>query len=267
MEQSFFALFRKHVNDNLGLIIALLSAVFAGWSAYEAYAARNDAIASLKIAQRSYIDVQEHTVTWSKAMLSTGEPILQYSHTVTVYGNSPAFQVKETSICSLGAESLFERPKGLTLDDLQFVQVRELPTRQRLPAEIIPGSKHSSDVACSYLPNKTKFPGALVYGVVNYEDLFGDKHQKHFCYYNRMLEPKTIYNAAIAAAHPRPEAGIEAEKHLLEDETHLIACDIFNDEVSGEAANKLNLVEAPNTPDSTPSQTSSPAPSQAPAPK
>lgn len=262
-EPGIFALFRKHVNDNLGLIIAFLSALFAGVSGWEAYRTRLDALASLKIAQRSYIDVQEHTVSFANAWQASGERVLQYNHMVTVYGNSPAFQVFETSICRLG---LWANPHQLTLDDLQFRQSFKLPLpfSQRLPAEIVPGSKHTSGVGCYFQAPKTKSPGVnqsdmgvLVYGVINYEDIFGDKHQKHFCYYNISLEPEAVDNYELGVdkiRHKWPEDEIEAGKHL-------IACDIFNDDVSGEAITKVSLAEAPNQ------VYPSPAPSQAPAPK
>jgi|SRR5579864_102647 len=86
----YFARHRKNVNENLGLIIALLAAAFAGWSGYEAHKARKDALEGLKIAQRAYLDVRGHRADF----FGVGNPpLIRYTHTLAVYGSSPAFQI------------------------------------------------------------------------------------------------------------------------------------------------------------------------------
>ena len=265
----YFARHRKHVNENLGLIIALLAAAFAGWSGYEAHATRNDALAALKIAQRSYVDVQDHTVSFTGArMMRTGKTLLQYKHTVTVYGNSPAFEVEETSVCRLG---VFADPRpGITFDDFQLLQSFDLPFLQRLPAEIIPGSRHSSSVTCNYPEggaNRKTNMGALVYGIINYVDIFGDKHQKHFCYLNMFLEPEAVDDTRGLAVDNTGKILQQSPgypNHWRQDDVeagkHLIACKIWNDEVSGEAANKINL-KIPFIPQSDSPKSPTPVPS------
>jgi hypothetical protein len=216
----YFSRHRKTVNENLGLIIALLAAAFAGWSGWEAHEARKDALLSLKIAQRSYVDVQDHQVDWPGARWATGEAVLRYQHAVTVYGSTPAFQVRESTTCRLGIAA---RYKGqITMGDLTPGTFIGGPLSEQLPDEIIPSSKYSSKILCELAPTKAigGDQGVIVYGVINYEDIFREKHYKHFCYYNYSLVPEVLVNPKEASKWGADTA--EAGKHL-------IACPIYND--------------------------------------
>src|SRR5262245_23680630 len=98
-DQAKQPLWRKHFNENLGLIIALLAAAFAGWSGWEAYRARIDALLALKIAQRSYVEIKDVKSVVSWHGYADGSPRIDYSFVVKAYANSPAFQVRQLVAC------------------------------------------------------------------------------------------------------------------------------------------------------------------------
>lgn len=181
---------REHVSPNLKLIIALFAAAFAGWAAYDAQETRKDALAGLKISQRSYVGVRNHQVGYSD-LPHGGEKRISYRHTLAAYGASPAFQVSEDVTCVTGSES---KLKGRlpAEDDLAFFRsIREQPATKRPgphhefrseePDELPPGGSYkTSGYLCDPLPagaGQTR-SGTVAFGKVTYKDIFGETHYK-----------------------------------------------------------------------------------------
>jgi hypothetical protein len=164
---------RKHFNENIGLILTGIAAIAAALAWNEARLTRkgahDDAMLSIKIAQRSYVDVQEHYIDWGGVSVApTGEQVLESHHTVTVYGNSPAFQITETSNCKLGInQTIFQKGKDITADDLKPSPSR-MPSAEWhvsgcLPDEIVPGTKYPSKGLCD--SQEIKNPEGRLYTV------------------------------------------------------------------------------------------------------
>jgi hypothetical protein len=200
----YLARHRKNINENLSLIIALLATAFAGWSGYEAYRARLDALYGLKIAQRSYVEVEQPEITWNGLYLVA-------NHTVKVYGNSPALKISLTSDCQEGMiGELTNKPGGIQESDLTQPALE-------FPTTAIEGTGQSVHVQCRN-PHQLTI-GVVLYGAVHYTDVFGDPHYSHFCYFNFSLNEEALKN-------PDPkkwnQSAINAGKQL-------IPCNNFND--------------------------------------
>jgi len=207
-----FARHRKNINENLGLIIALLAAAFAGWSGWEAQKAREEAVLSSKIAQRSYVEAEDDSVAGGMLL---NQPFLDAHYTLKVYGNSPAFGIVVTSNCKLGPAGLvLNKPGGITKDDLKTDSLR-------LPGIMVVGSQTPLQSHCQPTASSDESIGMVEYGEIDYKDVFGDSHYTHFCYYN-----PTLIHAAVAS---RGDKKSQWNEQAMAAGQHLIPCGIYND--------------------------------------
>ena len=212
MLRTQFARRRKNINENLGLIIALLAAAFAAWSAWEAQKAREEAVLSSKIAQRSYVEAEDNGVAGGMVL---NQPFLDAHYTLKVYGNSPAFEIVVTSNCKLGpAGSVINKPGGITKDDLKTDSLR-------LPRVTVVGSQTPLQSHCQIPASSDESIGVVEYGEIDYKDVFGDSHYTHFCYYN-----PTLIHAAVAS---RGDKKSQWKEEAMDAGQHLIPCELFND--------------------------------------
>lgn len=196
----YFARHRKNVNENLGLIIALLAAAFAGWSGWEA---RKDALLGLKIAQRSYLDVRGHQVDDSGMEHGGKMPLIRYKHTLAIYGSSPALQVSEKVNCRTGIfgsiKSINGRMMDVTDNDLALFRHSKETAVENVtplpPDEFLPGSTYTSEYYCESMPaegGRWPIEGVIAFGEVAYKDIFGETHYKNFCYYDVFFVPTRL---------------------------------------------------------------------------
>lgn len=212
---------RKAINENLGLIIALLAAAFAGWSGWEAREARKDALLGLKDTTRSYVEAEDNTISGAMVL---GSPYLNAHFSIKVYGNTPAFQIKVLANCQLGpAGVLLNKPGGITKDD--FIIKPAPPLKPRaveallLPGVTVPGNPVSLDVHCIPPATQDDDIGVAEYGEIVYKDVFSDPHYSHFCYFN-----PTLIHEAVASQDTK-----KWNENALNAGKHLIPCSVYND--------------------------------------
>lgn len=179
----YFARHRKHVSENLGLIIALLAAGFAAWASWEARQARkdahDDAMRSLKIAQRSYVEVEGHTM--QTIVVKNGRTYPQASFEVKVYGNSPAFNVRIHHGCRAGPDhTAIEKISGTR----ELMQRILADYNQRQYQVLVAGSSDKVETECWTDSTEPSYSGSglISFGAVSYDDVFGDHHLTSFCY-------------------------------------------------------------------------------------
>ena len=209
-----FARHRKIINENLGTIVALIAAAFAGWSAWEAEKGREDAhtdaMYSLKVAQRSYIQAETNTISGEMLL---GTPTLYAHYNVKVYGSSPAFNIQVLANCKLGpAGYVLNKPEGITKADYQNISPLQLPT-------MVVGNEIPLQTHCQSPDRKDDIIGVTEFGEIDYKDVFGDSHFTHFCYYH-----PTLIHAAVASGDEK-----KYRKWAIEAGKHIIPCDIYND--------------------------------------
>jgi hypothetical protein len=174
----YFARHRKHVNENLGLIVALLAAAFAGLSGWEAYRARIDALLGLKIAQRSYIEIKDVKSAVSWKGYADGSSRIDYSFVVKAYGNSPAFQIRQAVTCDRGLRLELQYPPTSAEKPLSAESWGPNESFLHLVAAHLPsGSEEEVYGSCPYSKD-----GWVLNGVVFYNDVFGDSNYIHLCY-------------------------------------------------------------------------------------
>lgn len=189
----YFARHRKHVNENLGLIVALLAAAFAGWASWEAHEARidthNDSLLGLKVAQRSYLEVEDATFD----SLSKTRTDSHANFSVKVYGNSPAFNINVEAHCfvtpKIGNNALYSLDGGGGSNLSYLYSAWDQDNVHSYPV-FIPGTPYKEVALCSTL-NNGDLDGFISYGVVRYDDVFDDHHFTEYCF-KTDLSPKNI---------------------------------------------------------------------------
>jgi hypothetical protein len=226
--QSNLARHRKTIIENLGLIVTLLATGFAGWSGYEAHETRKDAhqdaMTTLKIAQRSYVEAENPAIVGRFGIVNSSEvpsiavPLIEgleksliAKYAVRVYGNSPAFQVIVLANCRVGTiGNLMNKNAGISDADIKTPPLA-------LPSTMVAGAQFQIQAGCEN-PDDEK-TGAVMYGAIHYKDVFGEAHYTHFCYYNPYLLVEAIGN-------PDPKRWNE---RALKAGQNLIPCETFND--------------------------------------
>jgi hypothetical protein len=178
---------RKTINENLGLIIALLASAAAVWSGYEAHKSRQEArnaadkslaiqqqsvdaqIEAMRLEQRPYVEAQFQN-------LSFGFDGYSFNIRLTSKGNTPAVNVHLLPYCTnksdgeevLDFKTLPQRP------DLQSTEKQNpLNTQYLMP-------QSSTSVPCNIQELSLS---SRVIGVVSYTDLFNQNHHTPFCFH------------------------------------------------------------------------------------
>lgn len=199
---------RKTINENLGLIIALLASAAAVWSGYEAHRSRTEARVaadrSLMVQQQS-VDAQKKSVdaqiqatqlderpfiivdmgeiretTQTSVIDLTKVTVFSTYLKYSVSGRTPAINVRFFS--GYGEGTLL----GSEVRKLLQTAVRQ---NENLTESLIyPGNSVSSEITYPEAPE-----GITFYGFVVYDDLFHVSHKTDFCYnaYNFLRTSKT----------------------------------------------------------------------------
>jgi hypothetical protein len=142
---------------------------------------------------------------WQRSLLA--------KHLVKVYGNgtTPVFEVKVMADCQIGPiGELINKKGGIVESDIKTDPLT-------LPATMLTGSQFDLYEHCQNPHNADV--GAVVYGAIHFNDVFGKSHFSHFCYYNAFL-------VVDAISDPDPKKWKES---AINTGKHLIPCDNFND--------------------------------------
>lgn len=170
---------RKTINENFGLIVALLAAAAAVWSGYEAHLGRIDAaklghdmvqahVEATRLDERPFI-VPMATGWKVDSRVGTDSAVILLSLKARVTGRTPAFDVNIREACIIDPNSFTHLPDFFSLE----------PAFQLAP--ILAGTEESS-MDCPVTRDLREQGYIRAYGELLYVDLFKQKHSATFCF-------------------------------------------------------------------------------------
>lgn len=176
---SYYRREQKAINENLGLIVALLAAAAAIWSGFEAHKARLDSaeigrgilqahIDATQLDERPFLVAAESG--WKlEAHPGLQSTVVQISLKARASGKTPAFNVAIREACVFDPNPFTHLPDFSSLE----------PAFQLSP--ILSNQEESAmDCPVTRVPNDQGFIRA--YGELLYSDLFKRKHSTTFCF-------------------------------------------------------------------------------------
>ena len=176
---SYYRQERKAINENFGLIVALLAAAAAVWSGYEAHLGRIDAaklgrdmllahVEATRLDERPFI-VPIATEWKLDTRVRTHSQVILLSLKARATGRTPAFDVNIREACILDPNSFTHLPDFSSLE----------PAFQLSP--ILIGNQESA-MDCPVTRGVGEQGYIRAYGELLYVDLFRQKHSATFCF-------------------------------------------------------------------------------------
>lgn len=176
---SYYRREQKAINENLGLIVALMAAAAAIWSGFEAHKARLDSaeigrgilqtqIDAMQLDERPFL-VAAASGWKLEAQRGLQSTVVQISLNARASGKTPAFDVAIREACVLDPNSFTHLPDFSLLE----------PSFQLSP--ILANHEESAmDCPVTRMPKDQGYIRA--YGELLYSDLFKRKHTTTFCF-------------------------------------------------------------------------------------
>lgn len=180
---SFVKLIKEDPKFRLETIAAMIGAAVLGVYAFQLSAMR-DAIAQ---TQRNF-ESDQAPVVWT----SPQPPVVEIGKRLTWdvpfsnYGRSPARNVRHCALLSLGPLGLnalqtLPKPSAAICDNQPFHSMSVLP--QGAPGLYVSGVSPDNLGADDVEIIKKVDGGAIVYGIISYDDAVGHGYESSFCYY------------------------------------------------------------------------------------
>jgi hypothetical protein len=177
--RSYYRRERKAINENFGLIVALLAATAAIWSGYEAHLGRIDAanlgrdmlqahVEATRLDERPFI-VPSATGWRLDSHAGAQSAVILLSLKARATGRTPAFDVNIREGCILDPNPFTHLPDFSSLE----------PAFQLTP--ILAGNEESS-MDCPVTRGSGEQGYIRAYGELLYVDLFRQNHTATFCF-------------------------------------------------------------------------------------
>lgn len=181
---------RKQTRDNLGLIVSVLAALAAGWSVYEAHAARESADASARKTitmqlEATQLDERPYVNAVPVNPMFLGDKSLSdrfYSFTflaklrIITSGRTPALGVRLTFACSEFVDPISS--------DAYKTTIKRLTDNQQAPVPFayLTTTGELQSNRCFTLISQSSYPRVVILGLLEYSDYFKTQHHTSFCY-------------------------------------------------------------------------------------
>jgi hypothetical protein len=176
---SYYRSEQKTINENLGLIVALMAAAAAIWSGFEAHRARLDSadigrgilqtqIDAMQLDERPFL-VATASGWKLEAKRGLQSTVVQVSLKAIASGKTPAFDVAIREACLLDPNPFTHLPDSSSLE----------PAFQLSP---ILANREESAMDCPVTRLPTDQGYIRAYGELLYSDLFKRKHSTTFCF-------------------------------------------------------------------------------------
>lgn len=177
--RSYYRRERKTINENFGLIVALLAAAAAVWSGYEAHLGRIEAatlsrdmlqahVEATRLDERPFI-VPIATGWKLDTRVGTQSAVILLALKARATGRTPAFDVNIREACILDPNSFTHLPDFSALE----------PAFQLSPILV---SNQESSMDCPVTRDLREQGYVRAYGELLYVDLFRQKHSATFCF-------------------------------------------------------------------------------------
>jgi hypothetical protein len=211
---------RKQTRDNLGLIVSVIAALFAGWAGYETHRTVNVQIQSMQKAdaaaretiqlqgeamqldERPYvnavpfdpqIDVSENVITKERAFTARLRVITN--------GRTPALGVRLVSRClqhvkasPVASAAIDARNQDYTKNISQLTDM--LKTLHLEPLAYLATTEEVQTYGCIAWLKETEAPDVVILGQLEYSDYFNTTHHTSFCYVGGFTAD-TFYRQAV----------------------------------------------------------------------